>query len=252
MRVIVTSDYDEVSRCGASIVAAHIRQKPDLVLGLATGATMIGLYGEIVQLHRKGLLDLSGITTFNLDEYVGLDPQDPRSFSHFMHLHLFSKTNINPRRIHLLPSQLDPQEADRIAADFEEEIEKAGGIDLQILGLGRNGHIGFNEPGTPFEACTRLVELSRETVAINSSPFLPLKVPGLSITMGIKTITQAKEILLLVSGAEKAVALAQALMGPVGPEVPASVLQLHPAVVVIADREAASGLQQGLGQTKVG
>lgn len=252
MRVIVTWDYDDMSRQAASIVADRIRRKPDLVLGLATGTTMVGLYREVVELYRRGLLDMAEVTTFNLDEYVGLDPQDLRSFRYFMQEHLFGKTNIDPRRIHLLPSQLNPQDAEQVAADYEKEIEKAGGIDLQILGLGRNGHIGFNEPGAPLESRTRVVDLDRETVEINSQPFLPLRVPRQSITMGIKTIMRAKEILLLASGAEKALALARALEGPVTPEVPASVLQLHPAVTVIADREAALHLNSSLSKARVG
>lgn len=224
-------------------MAGQVLRKPDSVLGLATGATPLGLYEGLAELCRRGLVSFAQIRTFNLDEYLGLAKQDPQSYAHFMQEHLFRHTDINPDNVHLLDGTTqDPRnECER----YEAAIDQAGGIDLQVLGLGMNGHIGFNEPGSPFGGRTRQVHLSEDTVARNSALSGAI-VPSESMSMGLRTIMNAREIVLLVSGRDKAPALAAALEGPVTPDVPASILQLHPAATVIADRASARLL--GLGE----
>ncbi|MGQ9602214.1 MAG: glucosamine-6-phosphate deaminase [Candidatus Bipolaricaulia bacterium] len=241
MRVIVAADYGELSREAGRLVARQILLKEGSVLGLPTGETPIGLYRELVRMSKEGLLSLSKIATFNLDEYVGLLPSHPQSFHHYMQVHLFGALAIppEPERIHI---------PDGTAADleeecrrYEEEIAHHGGIDLMVLGIGLNGHIGFNEPGSDWGTKTRLVVLSEETRRREARRFGSLDlVPTRAITMGIKTIMQARKILLLASGREKALALKEAIQGPITKAVPASVLQLHPEVTVILDREAGS------------
>jgi len=199
------------------------------------------MYRELVRLHREGLVDFSRATTFNLDEYLGIPPDHPQSFASFMHRHLWDQVNLKKERVHI-PASL-PEDPEGECARYESLIQKAGGIDLAVLGLGENGHIAFNEPGTPFESLTHVAELSEETRKREAQAFGGLEhVPTQAITMGIKTVMLAREILLLVSGVEKAEALSRALSGPITPEVPASVLQLHPRLTVLADRAAASSL----------
>lgn len=244
MRVIVAADYGELSREAGRLVARQILLKEDSVLGLPTGETPLGMYCELVRMSKEGLLSLSKIATFNLDEYVGLPPSHPQSFHHYMQVHLFGALAIppEPERIHI---------PDGTAADleeecrrYEEEIAHHGGIDLMVLGIGLNGHIGFNEPGSDWGTETRTVALSEETRRREAGQFGGLDlVPTQAITMGIKTIMRARKILLLTSGKEKAEVVRQVLVGPVIREVPASILQLHPDATAILDAAAASKIR---------
>lgn len=238
MLIEIVKDYDELSRRAARRVVAALRRKPDLVLGLATGSTPIGLYRELARLYRKGELDLSRVTTFNLDEYYGLPASHEESYHHFMQEHLFKYVNVDPRRTHI---------PDGRTADVKEECERyekllaeSGWVDLQVLGIGGNGHIGFNEPGTDFGASTHLIDLAPATIRANARFFpSPEDVPRQAISMGIKTIMHSREIVLLASGPDKAKAIQATAEGPVTSDVPASVLQLHRNAVIIVDRAAA-------------
>jgi len=241
MRLVVVRDYEELSREAARWVARRLLERPGLVLALPTGDTPIGMYRELVRLHREGLVDFSRVTAFNLDEYLGIPPDHPQSFKSYMCQHLWDQVNLKEERLHI-PASL-PEDPDGECARYEGLIQEAGGIDLAVLGLGRNGHIGFNEPGTPFESLTHVAQLSEETRKREAQAFGGLeRVPKKAITMGIRTIMNAREILLLVSGVEKAEALSRALSGPITPEVPASVLQLHPRLTMLADAAAAGSL----------
>jgi len=238
VEVVVTDDYQALSRVAAQEIVAEIQRKPDIVLGLATGVTPVGLYRELVRRYRLGDVDFSRVCTFNLDEYYPIHPNHPQSYYHFMNEHLFSQVNLRPENTHI-PNGL----AEDVVFEcrrYEEEIARCGGVDVQILGIGRNGHIGFNEPGTELGSTTQLVKLAEETIEVNSR-FFPRKedLPRHAISMGIKTIMRARKILLLATGDAKAKILAASLQGPVTSAVPASVLQLHPSLTVIADREAA-------------
>jgi glucosamine-6-phosphate deaminase len=244
MLVILKKDANEISFQAAQLIASAIRKKPTLTLGLATGSTMVGVYQELVRLHKAGSLDFSRVVTFNLDEYLGLSATHPQSFHHFMREHLFAHVNVHPSNIHI-PDGTIRGNYDQYCASYEEAIRKAGGIDLQILGIGRNGHIGFNEPTSSIGSRTRLKVLSKETIDDNSKFFgAGEESPRCAITMGIGTIMEARKILLLASGASKADAIAKSIGGPVSSVVPASALQLHPDVTFVVDDAAASQLTQ--------
>lgn len=249
MEVIVTDDYQAMSRVAAQEIITEIQRKPDIVLGLATGATPVGFYRELVRRYHLGDVEFSRVHTFNLDEYYPIDPNDPQSYHHFMREHLFSRVNLRPENTHI-PNGL-AEDAVEECRRYEEEIARCGGIDVQVLGIGRNGHIGFNEPGTELGSITQLVRLAEETIEANSK-FFPRKedVPRHAISMGIKTIMQARKILLLVTGDAKAKILAAAVQGPVTSVVPASVLQLHASLTVVADREAARYLKGSMGRVR--
>ncbi len=237
MQVIAVPDCLELSREAARFVAKRLLNNPELVLALPTGETPLGLYRELVRLHKQGLLDFSQATAFNLDELLGFPPEDPASFRSYMERNFWNLVNLRPEARHI-PHSL-PEDPEAECRGYEALIAEKGGLDLAILGLGKNGHIAFNEPETPFESLTHVAELSEETRMAEASWFgSPEKVPKKAITMGIRTIMNAREILLLVSGEEKAGILERALFGPVTPKVPASVLQLHPNLTVIADRAA--------------
>lgn len=241
MRIIVVNDYAALSRGAARFVACRLLENPDLVLALPTGKTPLGLYQELVRLHREGLLDFSQATTFNLDEFLGIPPEHPASFHSYMERHFWSHVNLRPEARHI-PQSLpaDPQEE---CQRYEALIKEAGGLDLVVLGLGRNGHIAFNEPNTPWESRVHVTELAEETRREEALSFGGLEnVPRRAITMGIRTIMNARDIILLAAGAEKARVLAQALEGPVTSAVPASALQLHPNLTVLVDRAAAAFL----------
>src|SRR5882724_3495381 len=200
MLVVLKRDQEEVGRCAAHFVANAIRKKASLTLGLATGTTMVGVYRELVRLHREKHLDFSSVTTFNLDEYIGLSPEHTESFHHSMHDHFFSHVNEDPRNIHIADGPITGDWEEYCAA-YEQAIRDAGGIDLQILGIGRNGHIGFNEPTSSIGSRTRLKVLSRETLDDNAKSFAPgEESPRCAITMGIGTILETRRILLLASG----------------------------------------------------
>ena len=240
MKIIRAKDYKDMSRKAANIISAQVIMKPNCVLGLATGGTPVGAYAQLVEWYNKGDLDFSEVTTVNLDEYRGLPKEHPESYWSFMHKNLFDHVNIRPEAIHL-PDGTNPDAADA-CAKYNDIIHSVGGIDLQLLGLGPNGHIGFNEPGEAFELETHCVDLTPATIEANKRFFDGNEdlVPKQAYTMGIGNIMAAKKILLLASGAGKAQAIFDTCFGPVTPHVPASVLQLHPDAVIIADTEALS------------
>ncbi len=230
-------DYKDMSRQAANLISAQIIMKPDSVLGLATGSTPIGLYERLVKRCKKGDLDFSRITSVNLDEYKGLSPNNEQSYRYFMNDNLFDHVNIQKART-FVPDGTEENE-EKACKDYDEIIAQVGGIDLQLLGLGRNGHIGFNEPSDSFPKGTHCVSLTQSTIEANQRFFeKATDVPTKAYTMGIGTIMQARKIVLVASGTDKAEALAAALCGPITPQVPASILQLHPDVHVFADEDA--------------
>ncbi len=239
MKIIRARDYNDMSRKAANIISAQIIMKPNCVLGLATGSTPIGTYAQLVEWYHKGDLDFSEVTTVNLDEYKGLTKDNEQSYYYFMNDNLFSKVNIDPKRT-FLPDGTEP-DSDKACADYNKVIASVGGVDLQLLGLGHNGHIGFNEPGMAFEAETHCVDLTESTMKANQRFFDSMDdVPKQAYTMGIKTIMQAKKILVVVSGEDKASIVKEAFFGPITPKIQASVLQLHNDVTVVADEAALS------------
>lgn len=241
MRIITVKDYEELSKKAANILASQITLKPNSVLGLATGATPVGAYRELVRIFNEGDISFSEIVTFNLDEYYGLDKENPQSYYYFMMDNLFKFVNINTANIHIPDGRAMDIQLECI--EYENKIKQAGGIDLQLLGIGRNGHIGFNEPDVKFEAQTHLVTLDEDTIEANSRFFASAEeVPDQAISMGIKTIMHSRKILLLASGEEKAETINNMINGKITPELPASVLQLHPDVIVLLDEKAASKL----------
>ncbi len=244
MLVILKRDDADISLQAALLIAGAIRRRPSLSLGLATGSTMLGVYQHLVRLHKEQSLDFSRVTTFNLDEYLGLSPTHPQSFHHFMQENFFARVNLLPRNIHVPDGSIRGGYS-QYCASYEDAIRDAGGIDLQLLGIGRNGHIGFNEPTSSIGSRTRLKVLSQETLDDNSKFFAPgEESPRCAITMGIGTILEARKILLLASGASKAAAVAKSIEGPIASAVSASALQLHPDVTFIIDDAAASQLTQ--------
>lgn len=242
MEVIIRQNEEVAARLAAQLVARQLRRKADSVLGLATGRTMERLYAELARLHREEGLDFSLCRTFNLDEYVGLAPTDPCAYRYYMNEKLFSRVNIDRRNTHL-PNGLAPDlkaECER----YENLIRSAGGIDLQLLGIGETGHIGFNEPLSSLRSRTRDKSLTPGTIAVNSTLFgdEPQRMPRRAITMGVGTILEAREIILLATGPRKAAIMAKAVEGPVTSMVSASALQLHPACRVIVDEAAGADL----------
>ena len=239
MNIIRAKDYQDMSRKAANIISAQIIMKPDCVLGLATGSTPVGTYRQLIEWYEKGDLDFSRVSTVNLDEYRGLAHIDPQSYYYFMQENLFDHVNIDKTATHV-PDGTNPDAADA-CVKHEQIIKSLGGIDLQLLGLGNNGHIGFNEPGAAFEKETHLVDLAESTIRANARFFTSIdEVPKQAYTMGIRTIMQAKKILVVVSGESKADIVSRAFFGPVTPEVPASILQMHPDVTVVCDEAALS------------
>ncbi len=235
MKIIVGTEQ-EIAEKAAQRYVELLKENPKAVLGYATGSTPLGLYGELVRLNKVGVLDYKDVTTFNLDEYAGLDGEHDQSYRYFMNNNLFYHINIDLARTHV-PSGLDIA----AAADYDTAIEEAGGIDLQLLGIGNNGHIGFNEPGTPFGSKTHLVDLTPSTREANKRFFASIDdVPTQAVTMGVRTVMNAKAIILMAIGKGKAEIIRQTVLGPVTEEVPASVLQLHPNVEIYVDHEAAS------------
>jgi glucosamine-6-phosphate deaminase len=243
MEVIIRPTAGRAALLTAKLIAAELRAKPDLVLGLATGHTMEAVYEALVAMHRKEGLDFSRCTTFNLDEYIGLPPDHPFSYHTYMHKHLFSRVNINPARTHL-PNGAAP-DLDAECRHYEDLIREANGIDLQLLGIGRDGHIGFNEPLSALRSRTRQKALTPSTIEQNA-PYCggdPAKMPHRAITMGVGTILEAQRCLMLVTGTGKADILARAVEGPITAMVTGSALQLHPACRVIVDEPAAARLE---------
>ncbi|HEX4379443.1 MAG TPA: glucosamine-6-phosphate deaminase [Candidatus Acidoferrum sp.] len=243
MLLILKPDKEQLGHAGAHIVAGAIRRNPKIRLGLATGSTMLTFYKELVRMHREESLDFSGIVSFNLDEYLGLPATHPESFHYFMHENFFRHVNAKPENVHI-PDGTVSENYDRYCFAYEQAIRDAGGIDLQILGIGRNGHIGFNEPTSSLGSRTRIKVLTKETIDDNRKSFQPgEKVPECAVTMGIGTILEARRILLLASGSSKATSIAQAIEGPVTASVTASALQHHPDVTFIVDQEAGANLK---------
>lgn len=237
MKIYKAKDYKDMSRKAANIISAQVIMKPNCVLGLATGSTPIGTYDQLVEWYNKGDLDFSEVTTVNLDEYKGLPRTNDQSYYYFMHQHLFDRVNIDPERTNV-PNGMEP-DAEKECGRYEELIRSLGGVDLQLLGLGHNGHIGFNEPGEAFEKETHCVDLTESTIEANKRFFASADdVPKQAYTMGIKTIMQAKKILIVVNGENKADIVERAFFGTVTPEVPASILQLHNDVTLVGDEEA--------------
>lgn len=241
MRVYCAADYYHASRVAANIISAQVIMKPDCVLGLATGSTPIGTYEQLIRWYEKGDLDFSQVHSINLDEYRGLSPESDQSYRYFMNTHLFDKINIDKKNTYV-PNGLEP-DSEKACRDYEEIIHAHGGVDLQILGLGHNGHIGFNEPGSAFEKETHCVKLSETTRQANARFFASMEeVPTEAYTMGIKSIMQAKKIVVIVSGESKNEIVKKAFHGPITPEVPASVLQLHNDVILVGDKAALAGI----------
>lgn len=241
-RLVITKDYEEMSSKAAELIAREIRKNPRCVLGLPTGNTPLGLYRNFIKMYKKNELSFSFVKTFNLDEYYGLPPNHPLSYHFYMYRNFFDHIDIDKRNIHI-PDGLTKNPI-KHCREYEEKIREAGGIDWQILGIGRNGHIGFNEPGSELDSRTRLVDLTEQTIMDNSRYFEKIEdVPRKAITIGIATIMEAKNILLLASGEHKADIIHKAFEGPVTKEVPASFLQYHPRVTLIIDKLAASKLK---------
>ena len=241
MRICQVEDYAAMSRMAADIIASQITEKPDSVLGLATGSTPIGAYALLAERRRKGELSFASVRSVNLDEYCGLAPEHEQSYRYFMQKHLFSLVDIRPENTHV-PDGLAPDPGAECAR-YDRLIDELGGIDLQLLGLGHNGHIGFNEPGPAFIPETHPVDLAESTVNANARLFASKdEVPRRALTMGVRAIMQARRVLVIVSGEDKAEAVKKAFAGPVVPEVPASILQLHRDAVLVADKAALSAL----------
>ena len=232
---------NKVAQKAASIVADFIQAKSNAVLGLATGSTPVPTYKRLIRMHRKNALSFAHITTFNLDEYVGLPESHEQSYRFFMDRNFFQHIDIPPEQTHV-PNGLAP-DPDQECKTFESKIQSAGGVDLWLLGIGHNGHIAFNEPGSSSESRTRVIHLAPETITANSRFFdHPNQVPRQALTAGIATIMEAKKILLLATGPDKALAVSKAVNGPISPNWPASALQHHPDCTFLLDREAASGI----------
>lgn len=242
MRIIKARDYEDVSRKAANIIFSVMTEKPDCVLGLATGSSPVGIYKELVRRYEEGDLDFSQVTTVNLDEYKGLDKEDPQSYAYYMRDKLFSHVNIRSEKT-FLPDGMQP-DSGKACETYNQILHQAGCRDLQLLGIGHDGHIGFNEPADHFPKETHCVDLTESTIQANARFFDSRdQVPTQAYTMGIQSIMSAKRILMVVSGKEKAQILKQAFQGPITPQVPASILQLHPQVILVADEEALSEME---------
>lgn len=237
MKIIKAKDYNDMSRKAANIISAQVIMKPNAVLGLATGGTPVGTYKQLIEWYNKGDIDFSEVTTVNLDEYRGLPKTHEQSYWYFMHQHFFNHVNVPENRIYV-PDGANPDAA-AACGEYDSIIRKVGGIDLQLLGIGADGHIGFNEPGEAFELQTHCVDLTESTIEANQRFFTgDEKVPAQAYTMGIKTIMQARKVLMVANGENKAEIVKKAFFGPVTPEVPASILQMHPDFTLVGDEAA--------------
>ena len=239
MKIIRAKDYNDMSRKAANIISAQVIMKPDCVLGLATGGSPEGIYKQLIEWNNKGDIDFSEVTTINLDEYRGLPRESEQSYWYFMHDRFFNHVNVRPQKINV-PDGTNLN-AEKECARYDQVILSNGGIDLQLLGIGVDGHIGFNEPGAAFELGTHCVDLDESTIEANKRYFEKKEdVPRQAYTMGIKTIMQAKKVLMVVSGKNKADIVKAAFFGPVTPQVPASILQMHPDFTLVGDEDALS------------
>ena len=245
MRVIVCNDYEEMSQKAAKLVASQMILKPNCILGLATGSTPIGLYDRLVEMNKAGEIDFSDVTTFNLDEYYPLSPDNNQSYRYFMNEHLFNKVNIDISRTHVPNGMAEDTDAECLR--YEGMINASSGVDLQILGIGQNGHIGFNEPDANLNTITHLTDLTQSTIEANSRFFEKREdVPTKAITMGMASILKSKKIVLLASGRSKATVVAELLKGAVNTNVPATLLNVHSDVVLICDKDAYAGVSLGI------
>lgn len=242
MQICKVKNYQELSRKAANLIAAQIILKPDSVLGLATGSSPVGTYDRLVEMYQDGDLDFSGITTVNLDEYKGLSGSHEQSYRYFMNTHLFHRVNISYDHTYV-PDGTEP-DSHKACQAYNELLHQVGPADLQILGLGHDGHIGFNEPSEHFENETHCVDLTETTIQANKRFFASEDdVPRQAYTMGIGTIMRCKKLIVVVSGKDKASILKQVVQGPVTPEVPGSILQFHPDCIIIADEDALSEME---------
>lgn len=245
VKLVIVKDYNDMSKQAAKLIAEEVTRNPKTVLGLATGGTPVGMYRELVSLHQQDGVDFSQAQSFNLDEYVGLPSLHPQSYRTYMNENLFAHINLPAEKTHV--PQGDAEDLEAECKRYEQAIAQAGGIDIQVLGIGNNGHIGFNEPGSTKDTTTRVVALTQSTIKANARYFDSIQeVPTQAVSMGIQTILGAKKIILLASGEAKAQAVSQMLEGELTADVPASLLQLHPDVTVIVDEEAASALSAKL------
>ncbi len=243
MEIIITESYEEMSKLAADIIARQVLRKPNATLGLATGSTPIGTYKELVRRHKEEGLDFSKVVTFNLDEYLDLPPWHDQSYRYFMDQHLFHHINIDPKNVHVPYGHAE--DVEDFCDWYEAEMKRFGGIDLQLLGIGGDGHIAFNEPGSSLGSRTRLKTLTQQTIEDNARFFKNKEeVPRFAITMGVGTIMEARSILLLANGEKKASIVAEALEGPITAQLSASVLQMHQEVTVLVDAEAGSKLKR--------
>ncbi|WDV45882.1 glucosamine-6-phosphate deaminase [Clostridiaceae bacterium M8S5] len=243
MNIIIVDNYEEMSKKAASIIMSCVVLKPNSVLGLATGSTPLGMYKELVKAYKRGDVDFSNVLSFNLDEYYGINKDNSQSYNYYMNENFFKHINIKKENTFIPSSKIE--DLDQACKYYDQIINKHGGIDIQVLGIGQNGHIGFNEPDSKFVGETHLVNLKEDTINANARFFSSVdEVPKKAISMGIKSIMKAKKIVLLASGESKAHAIYSAVKGDITPEVPASILQLHPDVTVILDREAAMMLSK--------
>ena len=245
MLVVIKKNAEELGKETAKVISEVVREKPSCVIGLATGSTPLGAYRELIRMHREEGLDFSKVTTFNLDEYIGLAPSHPQSYHYFMNENLFKHINLDERFIHIPSGMVDVNDINRIEQYcewYEEQIDKAGGMDLQLLGIGANGHIGFNEPGSSLGARTRIKTLTEITRKDNARFFDNdiEKVPRYAITMGIGTILESRRVLLVANGKHKAEAIKKTVEGPITAMVPASIVQMHRKAFLILDEEAGS------------
>ena len=242
MELIVVKNYEEMSKKAASIISSQVIIEPNSVLGLATGDTPLGMYKELIKKYKENEVDFSKVKTFNLDEYYGLERDNSQSYHFYMVNNFFKFINIDSNNINIPNGTSNDIEDDCL--NYERKIKEAGGIDIQVLGIGVNGHIGFNEPNVNFEAQTHLVNLNEKTIKSNARFFNSIdEVPKKAISMGIKTILQSKKIILLASGESKAEAVYNTVNGKISPEIPSSILQLHQNVTIILDESAAKLLQ---------
>ena len=241
MQARVCPNYESMSATAASIVAEKIRERPDAVLLLPTGTTPLGMYRRLVTLHAEGGLSFARATFFNLDEYLGLQPDHPASYRVYMKENFYDCIDADPERVHVPNGSAPDPEAE--CERYETAIREVGGADLCVLGIGRNGHIGFNEPGAPFGSRTRVVRLSESTRRVNAADFEGNRAPEKAITVGMATIFEAREVLMLASGTNKARAVAAAIEGEVSEDVPASMLREHPSTTFLLDHDAAAAME---------
>ena len=240
LRTRVLPDYEAMSAAAAEVVASKLREEPRPVFMIPTGTTPLGMYRRLVGMHEEDGLSFARATFFNLDEYLGLSPDHPASYHVYMQENFHGRVDVDPGRVHVPDGFAPDPEAECVR--YEREIRAAGGVGLCVLGIGRNGHVGFNEPGAPFDSRTRVVRLAETTRRVNAADFEGERAPERAISVGMRTISDSREVLLLASGANKARAVGAAVGGEVSEEVPASALRRHPNAAVLLDREAASAL----------